>query len=69
MATNTTVFALTVARSDASGHEIARVIAHFEFNNDGRIAATQAMAAIPNAGFEGPVGSDAYPIGREYRIS
>lgn len=63
---NTTVYAFTVAHRDTKDRLVARVIAHFEFNNDGRQAAELAMKAIPNAGFEGPVGSAAYPIGSEY---
>ncbi len=63
---NTTVYAFTVATRDHNDRLVARVIAHFEFSNDGRQAAELAMKAIPDAGFEGPVGSAKYPIGHLY---
>lgn len=63
---NTTIYAFIAFTRDTKGRLVARVIAHFEFNNDGRQAAEMAMKAIPSAGFIGPVGSITYPIGREF---
>lgn len=64
--TNRTIYALTVTERDTKDRLVARVIAHFEFTNEGRKACDLAYHAIPHAGMEGPIGTDAYPIGHSY---